>query len=189
MFQRACLLLLVVVGLSGCAPSAEEKLKQAERDLERAESRLDSLRPAYDEARKTAENAVCKEIAGVTVEESANAALAGLGNVLNQTAVPAPAEGAAPADGKAPSGKKVSDIDATIDNLIAAQQDVQQKQATLTAPLAKANETMGKIRTPGTPENKKFEEKFSAMPEVQAYERQLKRVEKAKEALEEAKAE
>ena len=72
--------------------------------------------------------------------------------------------------------------------MIAAQQDVQEKQAALTAPVAKANEVMAKIKTPGTPENKQYEEKLAAMPEVKSYERQQKRVENAQKAVEEAEA-
>ncbi|HEX3600742.1 MAG TPA: hypothetical protein VHU84_11405, partial [Lacipirellulaceae bacterium] len=61
-------------------------------------------------------------------------------------------------------------------------------QATLGAPVAKANEVMTKIKTPGTPEAKKYEEKLATMPEVQAYERQQKRVERAQKDVDEAEA-
>ncbi len=150
-------------------------------------ARLDNLRPAYDVARQTAVNAVCREIAGTTPEESANAALAGLGDVLNQP-VTAPAEdGEKPADGKKADGKKKDELDKTIDNLIAAQKDAQEKQSSLTAPLVKVNEVMAKIKTPGTPEAKRVEEKLAAMPEVQSYERQQKRVERAQQAVDDAK--
>ena len=85
---------------------------------------LDNLRPTYDAA-QTAANAVCKEIAGTTPEESATVALQGLGDVLNTAAAP-------PADeGKKGEGKKGDELDKTIDNLIAAQKDVQEKQAAL----------------------------------------------------------
>jgi hypothetical protein len=174
---------LVVTGCSG--PSAQEKYDAAERDLERAQQRLDNLRPAFDTARATAINAVCKEIAGTTPEESASAALAGLGDVLNQ---PTAVEGGVPSADDKNTGKKKDELDATIDNLIAAQKDVQEKQAALTAPVAKANEVMAKIKTPGTPEAKLMEEKMKTMPEVQAYERQQKRVEHAQQVVDEAKA-
>ena len=126
---------------------------------------------------------MCKEIAGTTPEESASAALAGLGDVLNPTVAPPAADGK-----EATNGKKGSDIDKTIDNLIAAQKDVQEKQAALTAPVAKANEVMAKIKTPGTPEAKRVEEKLAAMREVQAYERQQKRVERAQQEVDDAEA-
>jgi hypothetical protein len=45
---------------------------------------------------------------------------------------------------------------------------------------------MTKIKTPGTPEAKKFEEKLAAMPEVKAYERQQKRLERAQQEVEES---
>ena len=138
---------------------------------------------------QTAANAVCKEIAGVTPEESATAALQGLGDVLNQTAA-APADDSKKGDDgkKATGGKKGSDIDKTIDNLIAGEKNVQEKQAALAAPVAKANEVMNKIKTPGTPEAKRLAEKLAAMPEVQAYERQQKRVERAQHDVDEAEA-
>jgi hypothetical protein len=181
---------------SGCGPSAQEKYDEAVRGLERARERLDQLRPAYDTARQTAANAVCKEIAGTTPEESASAALAGLGDVLNQ-----PIDGQAPAaatDGKnaaadknekkAPTGRKGDELDKAIDNLVAGQKEMQEKQAALTGPVAKAQAVMAKIKTPGSPEAKKFEEKLATMPEAQAYERQQKRVEQAQTAVDEAKA-
>jgi hypothetical protein len=176
-------ILMMLLLVAGCGPSPQEKYDAAVRDLERAQARLDNLRPAYDVARQTAANAVCKEIAGVTPEESAAAALQSLGAVLDQTA-------AAPGDDgkKAAGGKQASDIDQTIDNLIAAQQNVQEQRAALTAPVAKANEVMNKIKTPGTPEAKLFTEKLAAMPEVQAYERQQKRVERAQQEVDEAEA-
>jgi hypothetical protein len=184
MLQRLSILLLLLTAVSGCGPSAKEKYDAAVRELERAQARLDALRPAYDTARQTAANAVCREIAGTTPEESASAALQGLGDVLNQT-------GAAPpiADKKGDvksSGRKGSDLDKTIDSLIAAEKGASEKQAALTAPVAKANEVMNKIKTPGTPEAKKFEEKLAAMPEVKTYERQQKRVEQAQHEVDEA---
>ena len=178
-------LLLLIAGCSG--PTAQEKYDAAERDLERSQQRLDNLRPAYDTARATAINAVCKEIAGTTPEESASAALAGLGDVLNQAPAPPAVDGGAPSAEDKNTSKKKDDLDTTIDNLIAAQKDVQEKQAALTAPVAKANEVMAKIKTPGTPEAKLMEEKMKTMPEVQAYERQQKRVEHAQQAVDEAK--
>lgn len=196
MIQRFLFVLLAFFAVIGCAgPSAKDKLDEAQRRLERAQAKLDEMRPAYDAARATAANAVCRELAGTTPEESASAALAGLSDVLTQPPTPAAdggkAEGAkqgekANDNGKKPAGKKADELDKTIDNLIAAQKDVQEKQAALTAPVAKANEVMSKIKTAGTPEAKKFEEKLAAMPEAKAYERQQKRVEKAQEEVDEA---
>src|SRR4029079_3034607 len=87
---------------------------------------------------------------------------------------------------KVAAGRKGDELDKTIDNLIAAQKDVTEKQTALTARVAKANEVINKIKTPGTPEAKKFEEKLAAMPEVQAYQRQQKRLERAQQEVEEA---
>jgi hypothetical protein len=183
---------LCFILLSGCGESPQQKYDAAVRELERSQERLDSLRPAYDAARQTAANAVCREIAGTTPEESASAALQGLGNVLNETSPPpsgAPGADAKKAeDGKkAVGGRKSDDLDKTIDNLISAEKNVQEKQAALGAPIAKANEVMTKIRTPGTPEAKKYEAKLASMPEAQAYERQQKRVEAAQKDVDEAK--
>ncbi len=191
MVSRCIPWMIVLLAVLGCGgPSAKDKYDEAVQRLERAQSQLDKLRPAYDAARVTAANMVCKEIAGTTPEESASAALAGLGDVLTQSAAPpADASKAEPKEGdagKKPVGKKVDELDKTIDNLIAAQKNVQEKQAALTAPVAKANEVMTKIKTPGTPEAKKFEEKLAAMPEAQAYDRQQKRVEKAQEEVDDA---
>jgi hypothetical protein len=183
--SRNSVVLLALVVVVGCGPTPKEKYDEAVRDLERAQARLDNLLPAYQQATKAAADAVCKEIAGTTPEESANAALAGLGDVLNQAAVPPVADGKAPVDGEKPKGKKGDELDQTIDNLIAAQKDVQEKQAALTAPMAKANEVMAKIKTPGTPEAMKYEEKLKSMREAQAYERQQKRVESAQQLVDE----
>ena len=183
MSRRFAILFVSLLLFSGCGPSPKEKYDDAVRELDRAQAQLDNLRPAYDAARQTAANAVCREIAGTTPEESASAALQGLGDVLNQTAIGKPDEGK-----QAANTKKASDIDKTIDNLIAGEKKVQEKQAELSAPVAKANEVMTKIKTPGTPEAKRFREKLAAMPEVRAYERQQKRVERAQHDVDEAEA-
>lgn len=183
MRRSLSILLLFATLFTGCGPSAQEKYDTAVREHERAQAQLDKLRPAYDTARQTAANAVCKEIAGTTPEESASAALQGFGDVLNQSAA-----GSLDAAAKNNAGKKGDELDKTIDNLIAAQKDVQEKQASLAAPIAKANEVMTKIKTPGTPEAKRFEDKLASMPEAQAYDRQQKRVEKAETDVDEAKA-
>lgn len=188
---RSGFVLLLATFVAGCSagPSAKEKYDEAVRDLERAQSRLDNLRPAYDTARQRAANAVCKEIAGATVEESATDALAGLSGVLNQTTAP-PTDVAATDDAaKKPAGKKTDELDKTIDSLIAAEKNAQEKQAALTAPILKAKEVMAKINTPGTPEAKQLDDKLAKMPEAQAYERQKKRVEKAQKDVDEAEAE
>jgi hypothetical protein len=179
------LMLLTVVG--GCGPSAKEKYDAAVQEVDRAQAQLDKSRPAYDAAVQTAQNAVCREIAGTTPEESASAALQGLGNVLNQTTAAPPQETkAGDTAKKVASGRNGDELDKTIDNLIAAQKDATEKQAALTAPVAKANEVMAKIKTPGTPEAKRYEEKLAGMDEVKTYKRQQKRLEIAQTALEEA---
>lgn len=181
----------LVLSLVGCAgPTAHDKYDDAVRRLERAQAQLDKLRPAYDAARVTAANAVCKELSGTTLEESEYAALDALGGIVKPGAVPIDASGNAETDAaknkKNPGGKKGNELDQTIDNLISAQKDAQEKQAALTAPVVKASKVMSKITTPGTPEAQKFDEKLAAMPEVQAYERQQKRVEKAQQEVDDA---
>jgi hypothetical protein len=47
---------------------------------------------------------------------------------------------------------------------------------------------MAKINTPGTREARRLEEKLAAMPEAQAYQRQERRVAKARQAVDEAEA-
>ena len=190
MLRRLATLLVIMTVVSGCGPSAKEKYNAAVQELDQAQAKLDNLRPAYDTARQTAANAVCREIAGTTPEESASAALAGLGDVLNQPA-PSPTDESKKDAGAKPvaKGRKGDELDQTIDNLLAAQKDATEKQATLTAPMAKANEVMNKIKTPGTPEAKRFEEKLAAMPEVKTYERQQKRLERAQQEVDEAEKE
>src|SRR6476661_3081289 len=123
MLRRLSILLLLVTVVGGCGPSAKEKYDAAVQEVDRAQTQLDKLRPAYDTARQTAANAVCKEIAGTTPEESASAALAGLGDVLNQPAGGQAAAAAAAVDGKkaaddkkVPTGRKGDELDKTIDN-------------------------------------------------------------------------
>ena len=90
MLRRLSILLVLVTVVGGCGPSAKEKYDAAVQEVDRAQAQLDKMRPAYDAARQTAANAVCREIAGTTPEESASAALQGLGDVLNQTTVVPP---------------------------------------------------------------------------------------------------
>jgi hypothetical protein len=174
--------------LVGCAgESAKEKYDEAVKDLDRAQKRLDNLRPAYDTARVRAANEVCKEIAGTTPEESASAALAGLGKALEDPTLTAPAP--ATPDATKAGGKKVDELDKTIDGLVAGEQKFKEQQAAITGPVLKAKEVMTKINTPGTPEAKKLEEKLATMPEAKAYDRQQERVEKAQKEVDDLKDE
>jgi hypothetical protein len=154
--------------VTGCGPSAEDLYDEALRQVSREQERLDSLRPAYDAARQAAMQTVFKEIAGATPEESAQSTLEQLDAIAsagNQR------EGEVPKD----------EIDRAIGQLTAMQNAIQSAQGVLSGG-AKTNETMTKIRTPGTPEFKRFEEVLAAMPEVQAYERQQKRLNAASQA-------
>ena len=79
--------------------------------------------------------------------------------MLNQIAA-APPDESKKGDGakKAPTGRKGDELDKIIDNAVAAQKDLQEKQAALTAPVAKVSEVkkvMTNIKTPGTPEAKR----------------------------------
>lgn len=171
--------LFVILAHTGCAPSAQEEYDDAVRNLERSESRLDNLRPAYDAAIKQAKDTVCKEIAGVSTEEQTEAALANIEGLLSGAA--AQTEPAAD-----PQGRPVGDPDAALDQLLGAHQEMAKQTAAITAPLAKANETMKLINTPGTTEAKRYEAVLAEMPEVKAYRRQEKRVERAQTALDAA---
>ena len=190
MLRRSSIFLVLVLVISGCGPSAKEKYDAAVQEVDRAQAQLDKMRPAYDAARQTAANAVCREIAGVSPEESESATM---GDVLNQLTAATPDEGKKVDGAKtAPSGRKGDELDKLVDSANAAQKDLLQKQAALAAPIAKLNEVkkvMNNIKTPGTPEAKKFEEKLAAMPEVKAYERQQKRLERAQHDVEEAEKE
>src|SRR3954451_10111838 len=131
---------LCLILLSGCGESPQQKYDAAVRELERTQERLDSLRPAFDTARQTAANAVCREIAGTTPEESASAALQGLGDVLN--AAPPAADAAPSAEAKkAEEGKKAvgvrggDDIDKASDSPSSPETQIQEKQAGRGAPI------------------------------------------------------
>jgi hypothetical protein len=186
MLRGFSFLLLVLVTIAGCGPSAQEEYDAAVKDLERAQTRLDNLRPAYDAGREKATLAVCKEIAGVTPDESVMAALAQLEGAPHQ-AVASQATDSQPAASPSGANKHTSDDDA-IDKLLAAHKTMQEQQAAVTGPIAKAYDTMNKIKTPGTPEAKRFEEVLAKMPEVEAYQRQEKRVERAKQAVDDAES-
>src|SRR5262249_39823838 len=159
MLRRLWILFVLLSVVSGCGPSAKEKYDAAMRELDRTQERLDRLRPAYDAARLTAANALCREIAGTTPAESESAAIQGIGNALNQLATPPKDEAkqAEPAK-KVPAGRKGDELDKIIENAAAAQKDLAEKQASvaaLAAPAAKAKEVMNKINTRGTPEAKR----------------------------------
>ena len=187
MLRGESFLLFVLVAIAGCGPSAQEKYDAAVKDLERAQARLDNLRPAYDAAREKAARIVCKEIAGVTPDESAMAALTQLEGAADQ-AVASQSADSQPAANPSPGKKGTSDADEAIDQLLAAHKTMQEQQAAVTGPIAKAYDTMNKIKTPGTPEAKRLEEVLAKMPEVAAYQRQEKRVERAKQAVDDAEA-
>src|SRR5688572_8309532 len=175
-------LAIIVVVLVGCGRSAQEEYDTALSVLNRQQERLDALRPAYDAARQMAMMTVCKEIAGFTPDESATAALEQLGGIMDGAA-----DGAAD-ENTAAITKDVGDIDQTIDNLLAAQENLADQQSALSGPIQKVNEVMTKIKTPGTPEAKRFEEVLAQMPEAQAYTRQEERVKRAQEAADAAEA-
>jgi hypothetical protein len=193
MLRRLWILFALLSVVSGCGPSAKEKYDAAVRELDRAQERLDRLRPAYDAARLAAANALCREIAGTTPAESESAAIQGIGDALNQLATPTTQE-AKPGEPakKVPAGRKGDELDKLIESAAATQKELAEKQASVAAlagPAAKAKEVMNKINTPGTPEAKRLEEKLASYEEVNAYERQKKRVEQAQQDVEDAEKE
>jgi hypothetical protein len=172
------LLSLMLLALSGCAePSRQEKYDAAVAAMNAELARLDNLRPAYDAARQAAILEVCKEIAGATPEESATASLEQLNKLMTGAA-----------ESQAAADKKPGDIDSTIDQLITAHEAMKDQQSALLGSAGKVNEVMQKIKTPGMPEAKRLEEVLAAKPEVQAYQRQEKRLEQAKQSMLEAEA-
>jgi hypothetical protein len=197
MFRRLWILFALLSVVSGCSgPSAKEKYDAAMRELDRAQERLDRLRPAYDAAKLTAANALCREIAGSTPEEAngaaADAALKGLGDVLNQAATPPEEAKEGESGKKVAAGRKGDELDKLVESAAATQKTLAEQQANLAAlaaPATKAKEVMAKINTPGTPEAKRLEEKLASYEEVNAYERQKKRVEQAQQDVDDAEKE
>jgi hypothetical protein len=189
MSRSNAILVVFLTLFVGCGPSPKEKYDAAVQEVDRQQAQLDKLRPAYDAAVVTATNAVCREITGTSPEESESAALQGVGDMLNQIAAP-PAEGKKVEGAKkASAGRKGDELDKIIENASAAQKDLQEKQAALTAPVAKVGEVkkvMNNIKTPGTPEAKRFQEKLAEFQEVQTYQRQQKRLERAQQEVVEA---
>jgi len=169
---------LLLSGLAGCAgPSPQEEYNTAVNVLNAEQARLDNLRPAYDAARQTAILAVCKELAGATPDELTTAAFEQLQGLVGGNL-----------ESQADDDQKPGDIDATIDQLLSAQSAMAEQSKALLGSAGKAGEVMEKIKTPGTAEHKRFVEVLAAMPEVQAYERQEKRLERAEQAVERAEA-
>jgi hypothetical protein len=172
--SRCCVVVLTTL-LAGCGPSSQDLYDEALRQVRREQERLDSLRPAYDAARQTAIETVVKEITGTTPQESAQSTLQQLDAI------------AASAGNKREGEVPQDEIDRAIGQLTAMQDAIQSAQGVL-SPGAKANQVVTQIRTPGTPEFKRFEEVLAAMPEVQAYERQRKRLREASQAALDAEA-
>jgi hypothetical protein len=183
MLKRFYLVPALFVVLAGCGQSPQEKYDEAVDNLTRVQRRLDNLRPAYDAARQTAIMTVCKQITGSTPEESQLGMLKELTGVADEGAKEPAADTTAEAGQKK---KPIGDADAAIDQLMSAEKKMGEKSAAASASVLKVNEVMNKIKTPGTPENKKLEDELATMPEVQAYLRQQKRVEDAKEDVEDA---
>ena len=149
MLRRHSFLLFVLVAIAGCGPSAQETYDAAVKDFERAQARLDNLRPAYDAVQEKAALVVCKEIAGVTPDESAMAALTQLEGVVDPAVVSQAADNQPTPNANA--GKnRTSGADEAIDQLLAAHKTMQEQQTAMTGPIAKAYDTMNKIKTPGT---------------------------------------
>lgn len=181
---RKILSLFLLAALVGCGLSPQQKYDVAVKRLERAQARLDNLRPAYDAAREKAMLTVCKEIAGTTPEESALSALSQLQGATDQALSGLTTDGQTAEGSEGP--KLPTSADEAIDQLLDSHKAMQEQQKAVTGPIAKAYETMNKIKTPGTPEAARFEEVLAEMPEVKAYLRQEKRVESAQQAVDEA---
>jgi hypothetical protein len=183
MWQNRRLYILFAVLLAGAStgcdvePSPEIVYRAATAVLDREQAQLDRLRPAYDAARQTAMLNVCRELAGATPEESLAGALGQLDSLTKQAQ-----------ENQANANTKPGDLDATIDQLIAGEAAVSEHAQGLLGSAGKVSVVIQKIKTPGTPEAKRFEEELNALPEVQAYKRQEERLERAKKAADEAEA-
>jgi hypothetical protein len=129
--------------------------------------------PSYLAAKQTAMRAVCKEFAGVTPDEALTGTLGQLDSMSKSLQ-----------DQQAEAAAKPGDIDA----LIANQEAALKQLGTLTGSGGKVGEVMKNIQTPGTPEAKRYEEVFNALPEVQAYLRQEQRLARAKQTVLDAEA-
>jgi hypothetical protein len=182
MLRHSSFLLLAIIVAVGCGQSADEKYNEAVDNLTRAQRRLDNLRPAYDAAKQAAILTVCKRITGTTPEESQLGMLKELTGAADEASKEQATEAADPSVKKKPIG----DADAAIDSLMAAEKKMGEKSAAASASVLKTSDVMNKIKTPGTPENKQLEDELATMPEVSAYKRQEKRVEEAKEDVEDA---
>ena len=187
MLRQSVLLAFALIIVVGCAPSPEQEFDRAIRALERAQTQLDRLRPAYDAAREKAMLEVCKELTGTTPEESAMAALSQLEGLADQALTGLPTDGQPTEDAEA-TDKPVGDADAALDQLLAAHQSIREQQQAMANPIAKTRETIVKIQMPDTPEAKRFEEVFNEMPAVKAYRRQEERLERAQQKLADAEA-
>jgi hypothetical protein len=166
---------LALMVFTGCGPSAQDLYDEAARQVKLQQERLDNLRPAYDAARQKAILAVTRELAGATPDENAQ-------NALKQL------EGISASVGGTDllAGSNQDQLDAAIDHMTKMQSAIESQQSTLLGGVVKINETMKNIETPGTPENKRFEEMLAAMPEVQAFRRQENRLEEATKTMLEA---
>jgi hypothetical protein len=203
MLRQFFLLALVGISLVGCGADPQQVYDQAVASLERAEARLDNLRPAFDLADEKAMLTICKEISGTTPEESAMGVLSQLQGAAGglaadtkaaaedvaktaESAAEAAAEGGEAA--AAAAAKVPQDADAAIDQLLNAHQEIQKQGEAVAEAMTGSYETINKIKTPGTPEAKRDAEYFESLPEVKAYRRQEKRVEEAQKLVEAAES-
>ena len=154
---------------AGCIDMSQQEYDQAVRRVSIEQERLDQLRPAYDAARQEAMQVVVRELAGGTVEDVNQAALEKLNEIAAQAKTP-------------PVDERKDALDLAVDQFTAIQGAIENMQSAVGVSNP-AVAVMNKIKTPGTPENKRFEEVLAAMPEVQTYQRQRKRLEDATKAV------
>jgi hypothetical protein len=177
--QVACVVFVAIalVAVSGCGPTAQDLYDEAARQVKLQQERLDNLRPAYDAARQKALLAVTKEFAGATSDENAQNALKQLEGLSAQAGAT-----------DLLAGTHQDQIDAAIGHLTTMQAAIEAQQNGLLGGAAKISAATKNIETLGTPENKRFEEILGAMPEVQAFRRQEKRLEDATKIVLEAES-
>jgi hypothetical protein len=170
--------ILSICAFAGCpaAPSAREEFEAAKKAYEHEQAQLDALLPGYTAAKQTAMTKVVRELAGATSEEQMTTALGQLDSMSK-----------ALAENQEGATLRPDDFDA-LEKMAAKQGEALQQIGALTGSAGKAAEVTKNIQMPGTPEAKRYEEALAAMPEAQAYERQQKRLEQAKKAMDEAES-
>lgn len=150
--------------LVGCGPTPQERYETTLAILREERAELELLRPAYEDARGAATEAVCKELTGHTPDEAAAYALGQVNAAM--------ASGLADSD----SGESTAEYAERMRRLNAT---LKEQKDTWTAPLDQVTQVVANMDKPGTREAKRFDEVLATMPDAQIYDRQAARVDRA----------